>query len=72
MNAALIAEVGSRAGGCCEYCLMPQAAHVLTFPIDHVIARQHGGETHESNLALILHAMDLAVIVPPLLTGIDP
>ena len=31
---------------------MPQAAHVLTFPIDHVIARQHGGETVDSNLAL--------------------
>lgn len=31
---------------------MPQAAHILTFPLDHVIARQHGGETVESNLAL--------------------
>lgn len=52
MDAALTDEVWSRAGGCCEYCLMPQAVHILTFPIDHVIARQHGGETVGSNLAL--------------------
>jgi len=52
MNAALTQCVWSRAGSCCEYCLMPQTVHVLTFPIDHVIARQHGGETVESNLAL--------------------
>ena len=31
---------------------MPQAAHVLTFPVDHIIARQHGGETTFDNLAL--------------------
>jgi len=52
MNSAIIKSVGMRAGGCCEYCLMPQVVHVLTFPIDHVIARQHGGETIQSNLAL--------------------
>jgi len=52
MNSALTDEVGSRSGGRCEYCLMPQVVHVLTFPIDHVIARQHGGETVDSNLAL--------------------
>ena len=52
MNAELIESVWSRANGCCEYCLLPQAAHVLTFPIDHVIARQHGGETVDANLAL--------------------
>ncbi|TWT38710.1 hypothetical protein Enr8_04040 [Blastopirellula retiformator] len=31
---------------------MPQSAHVLTFPVDHIIARQHGGETVLENLAL--------------------
>ena len=31
---------------------MPQAAHVLTFPVDHIIARQHDGPTSLENLAL--------------------
>ncbi len=52
MNAKLIEFVRSRARDGCEYCLMPQLAHVLTFPIDHVIARQHGGITSPENLAL--------------------
>jgi 5-methylcytosine-specific restriction endonuclease McrA len=36
----------------CEYCHLPQRFSKLTFPIDHVIARQHHGPTIESNLAL--------------------
>jgi hypothetical protein len=31
---------------------MPQALSFLPFQIDHVIARQHGGKTNASNLAL--------------------
>lgn len=52
MHAALIDSVRSRAGERCEYCLMPQAFHVLTFPIDHIIARQHDGANAFGNLAL--------------------
>ena len=44
--------VRSRARDCCEYCQRPRTFANLTFPIDHVIARQHGGKTVESNLAL--------------------
>ena len=31
---------------------MPQAAYRFTFPIDHIIARQHHGRTISQNLAL--------------------
>jgi len=41
-----------RARHACEYCKTPQSARRLTFHIDHIIARQHGGETLEANLAL--------------------
>ena len=41
-----------RAGHRWEYCRLPQSAAHLTFPIDHVIARQHGGSDRPHNLAL--------------------
>ncbi|HSU66218.1 MAG TPA: HNH endonuclease signature motif containing protein [Tepidisphaeraceae bacterium] len=41
-----------RAGGICEYCHLPESVSHFTFPIDHIIARQHGGESIEENLAL--------------------
>lgn len=49
---------------------MPQAAHILTFPIDHVIARQHGGETVESNLALSCTRCNS--FKGPNIAGLDP
>jgi hypothetical protein len=52
MDPNLLAQVRQRAGDCCEYCRMPQAVHVRTFPIDHIRARQHGGLTTMDNLAL--------------------
>lgn len=33
--------VRTRAGDRCEYCLLPQEASLLTFHIEHTIARQH-------------------------------
>jgi hypothetical protein len=46
MDAALASEVRERAGHVCEYCRMPEAFYpTLPFPIDHIIARQHGGLT---------------------------
>jgi hypothetical protein len=46
MDAALASEVRERAGHACEYCRMPEAFYPTTpFPIDHIIARQHGGLT---------------------------
>jgi len=51
--AHLIQAVRERAGHACEYCRVPAVGYpTITFPVDHVIARQHGGETKLSNLAL--------------------
>jgi 5-methylcytosine-specific restriction endonuclease McrA len=52
MNRALVSLVRERARHCCEYCQLPQAHSALTFPIDHIIAKQHGGRSTEDNLAL--------------------
>lgn len=41
-----------RAAYRCEYCLLPQAVALHQHEPDHIVPRQHGGETHESNLAL--------------------
>jgi len=30
-----------RAGDRCEYCLLPQEASLLTFHVDHIVAKQH-------------------------------
>ena len=52
MDATLAEQVRKRARDRCEYCLLPQSAHVRTFPIDHIIAQQHNGPTSLENLAL--------------------
>jgi len=36
----------------CEYCRMPEGLSKLKFTLDHVIARQHGGDESSENLAL--------------------
>jgi hypothetical protein len=63
-------EIRARARFRCEYCLVPQSSSKLTFPIDHVIARQHGGRTEEHNLALCCGRCNLHK--GPNLAGIDP
>lgn len=45
-------QVIDRAGNRCEYCLLPQRAAFHRHEPDHIVPRQHGGETDESNLAL--------------------
>lgn len=50
--APLRQEVYDRAGGQCEYCLVPQVAALVSPEVDHIIARKHGGETEVDNLAL--------------------
>jgi len=42
----------SRAGERCEYCHLPQATQVATFPVDHVAPLVSGGDTELGNLAL--------------------
>jgi hypothetical protein len=53
MDASLAPDVRQRANHACEYCRMPQVYYpTVAFPIDHIIARQHGGPTLPRNLAL--------------------
>jgi hypothetical protein len=53
MENALRSLVRRRAGEVCEYCRLPQAAsRIVRFHIEHIIARQHAGQTEPENLAL--------------------
>jgi len=53
MDAALRKTVVDRARNRCEYCRLPQeAAPLLTFHVEHILPRQHGGSTRSENLAL--------------------
>ena len=56
MNRELRELVWSRAGGCCEYCRMPQSFDPIPFEVDHVIATQHHGETTADNLCVACFA----------------
>ncbi len=44
--------VADRANNRCEYCLLPQSASLHKHEPEHIVARQHGGETEAGNLAL--------------------
>ena len=70
MTSALQRRIRERAGDACEYCLVPQSAIVFAFPIDHIIARQHGGPTRAANLALACPQCNLRK--GPNLAGVDP
>ncbi len=52
ISASLRRRVYERAGGQCEYCLIPQVAVFVPHEIDHIVARKHGGQTEADNLAL--------------------
>jgi hypothetical protein len=52
--------VVARAGGACEYCRLLEAATGVTFHIEHVAPRSHGGVTVLSNLALSCPGCNLA------------
>lgn len=71
MDESLAEAVRLRANRACEYCRMLQALYpTIPFPIDHVIARQHGGSTILSNLALsCLHCNSFKGTD---LSGLDP
>jgi hypothetical protein len=49
---ALRRLVYERAGGSCEYCLIPEIAVFAAHEIDHIIAQKHGGPSDADNLAL--------------------
>ena len=52
VSGSLRAAVERRAGGRCEYCLVPDGAVMWPHEADHVIPQQHGGRTELMNLAL--------------------
>ncbi len=52
VDAALRQAVYARAGGCCEYCLVPEDFALVPHQIDHIVAQKHGGQTVAANLAL--------------------
>jgi len=56
MERALEELVWRRARGRCEYCQLSQENHELSFEIDHIIAKKHGGPTRASNLCLACFA----------------
>lgn len=66
----LAALVRQRAHGRCEYCLLPESAFQRPFHIEHIVARQHGGQPTLENLALACHHCNLKK--GPNLAGIDP
>lgn len=63
--------VRRRAGDTCEYCRLPQAATpLISFHIEHTIARQHGGGDAPAGLALACDRCN--AYKGPNLTSIDP
>lgn len=44
--------VVERANSHCEYCLLPQSISLHKHEPDHIVPRQHGGETEINDLAL--------------------
>jgi hypothetical protein len=70
MERSLVQQVWARAQRTCEYCRMPQEHDELPFEIEHIIAKQHGGTTVLSNLALACFADNHHK--GPNLAGIDP
>jgi hypothetical protein len=71
MDEPLAEQVRRRANHACEYCRMPQACYpTVPFPIDHIIAQQHRGQTVLGNLALsCLHDNSHK---GPNIAGLDP
>lgn len=71
MDPLLAETVRRRAHYVCEYCQMPARYYpTVVFPIDHILACQHGGRTVLGNLALAcLHCNSHK---GPNIAGIDP
>jgi hypothetical protein len=71
MDADVRDFVRRRADQRCEYCHLPQAAVPFSpFHVEHITARQHGGDDNLSNLALACDRCNLHK--GPNLSGIDP
>lgn len=63
-------RVAARAANRCEYCQLPSEFHPAPFQIDHIIARQHGGDSSLENLAFAcIHCNRYK---GPNIAGVDP
>src|SRR5690348_4207669 len=71
MDPGLKELVRSRARNACEYCRMPQdATPLISFHIEHILPRQHGGDDEPGMLALACDRCN--AYKGPNLTSIDP
>ncbi len=70
MEKRLDQAVRDRARDLCEYCRAPQVCYPERFQIDHIIARQHRGETTLDNLALC--CLECNRRKGPNITSVDP
>jgi hypothetical protein len=70
MDHAFVLQVWQRARSICEYCRVPQQYDILTFQIDHIIARKHHGTDELENLALACFACNNHK--GPNIAGVDP
>jgi hypothetical protein len=71
MDATTRRSVRHRALDRCEYCRLPQRAQpFVTFHVDHVVARQHGGTDDPENLCLACERCNASK--GPNLSGRDP
>jgi hypothetical protein len=71
MDAAVRQLVRQRAIERCKFCRLPQeSAPVVTFHVEHVVPRQHGGQDDVANLALACPHCNR--FKGPNLTSVDP
>ena len=71
MEPAIKDLVRTRAGNACEYCRIPQdATPLISFHIEHIVSRQHGGSDEPDSLALACDRCN--AYKGPNLTSIDP
>ena len=70
MHSSVRERVRLRADHRCEYCRLPQAVIFFAFHIEHIRARQHGGNDDPENLALACPFCNR--YKGPNLTSIDP
>ncbi len=71
MKASTRALVRSRAARRCEYCRLHESdLPLLSFHVEHIVARKHGGADDPDNLAWSCHHCNLAKSSN--LSGIDP
>lgn len=73
MDAATRELVRRRAGDRCEYCHMPQkATPLITFHIEHIVAKQHVDHDDDDPSELCLACDRCNAFKGPNLTSIDP